>query len=109
MLPKPDDLFKQSFEQWEKQTADFWNAVLRDPGFLKSAWQVMEISLKSQQAFNQATQANLEAWQFPTRDRQERILHQINRLQMMLDDLDDRLDTILERLEMPANTGEEKQ
>lgn len=113
MFPKPDDLFKQTFEQWEKQTADFWNAILRDPAFLKNAWQAMEVGLKNQQAFTQAAQSGLEAWQLPTRDRQERILHQLNRLQMTIDDLNQRLDNLLAdlppRATAPSDTGTENQ
>lgn len=99
MFPKPDDLFKQSFAQWEKQTADFWNAILRDPAFLKSAWQAMELGLQTQQALNQAVQANLETWQLPTHDSQTRILHQINRLQILADDLNQRLDDLIAALD----------
>ena len=99
MFPKPDDLFKQSFAQWEKQTSDFWNAILRDPAFLKNAWQTLEMGLKSQQALNQAAQASLETWQPPTDENQKRILRQINRLQTMADDLNQRLDDLIAALD----------
>jgi hypothetical protein len=94
MFPKPDDFFKQSFEQWEKQTAEFWNNMLRDPSFLKSSWQAMELTLQSQQAMNKAVQQNLETWGVPTRETFDKIQHQINRLQIMLDDLNERLDEL---------------
>jgi hypothetical protein len=99
MFPKPDDFFKQSFEQWEKQTADYWNAMLRDPSFLKSSWQTMEMALQSQQAVNKVVQQNLETWGIPTRENQERIQHQINRQQIMLDDLNERLDDLMGQLD----------
>lgn len=98
MFPKPDEFFKQSFEQWEKQTADFWNNMLRDPSFLKSSWQAMELALQSQQAMNKAVQQNLETWGVPTRETFDQIQHQINRLQIMLDDLDERLNELVDEI-----------
>lgn len=98
MFPKPDDFFKQSFEQWEKQTAEFWNEMLRDPAFLKTSWQAMEAALHSQQQVNKTVQQNLAAWRLPTRENQERITHQLNRLQLAADELAERLDQLLEKL-----------
>jgi hypothetical protein len=97
MFPKPDDFFKQAFEQWEKQTSDYWNNMLRDPAFLKSSWQMMESSLQSQRQFNQLMQQYFQAWQIPTRETHDRILHQLNRLQIMMDDLNERMDDLLSR------------
>jgi hypothetical protein len=99
MFPKPDDFFKQSFEQWEKQTAEFWNNMLRDPSFLKSSWQAMELTLQSQQGMNKAIQQNLETWGVPTRETFDQIQHQINRLQIMLNDLNERLDDLVDEIE----------
>ncbi|MCI0395935.1 MAG: hypothetical protein L0332_18200 [Chloroflexi bacterium] len=99
MFPKPDEFFKQSFEQWEKQTAEFWEGMLRDPNFLKSGWQAMEAALQNQQQWNKALQQQLAAWRLPTRENHERLLHQINRLQVMIDDLNQRMDDLVARLE----------
>lgn len=99
MFPKPDDFFKQSFEQWEKQTAEFWNNILRDPNFLKSSWQAMELTLQSQQAMNKAMQQSLETWGVPTRETFDQIQHQINRLQIIMDDLNERLDELADEID----------
>jgi hypothetical protein len=94
MFPKPDELFKQSFEQWEKQTADFWNSLLRDPAFLKTMWQSMELGFHARRRLSQATEATLAAWRMPTRAQQEQIQHRLNRLQITLDDLNERADQL---------------
>lgn len=99
MFPKPDEFFKQSFEQWEKQTADYWNALLRDPGFLKGMWQSMETMLQARQEFNRAVGQTLTAWQLPTRENQEHILHQLNRLQLLVDDLNERVDDLITQVD----------
>lgn len=99
MFPKFDDLFKKSFEQWEKQTAEQWNQMLHDPAFLKSAWSAMEIGLQARQQWNKASEQWLTAWQLPTRENQERLQHQMNRLQMALDGLTERVDRLLAELD----------
>ena len=103
MFPKPDDLFKQAFEPWEKQTADYWNGLLRDPAFLKNMWQGMEMGLQARQQWNEAAEETLAAWQLPTRAKQERLQHQLNRLQIALDDLNGRADRLMEQLENPKS------
>ena len=92
MFPKPDDLFKQSFAQWEKQTASFWNNLLRDPDFLRTAWHNVEMGLQAQQQMNQMAEQVISTWQLPPRDQQEH--HQLNRLQIMLNDLHERVDSL---------------
>ena len=98
MFPKFDDLFKKSFEQWEKQTAEQWTQMLHDPTFLKSAWSAMEVGLQARQQWNKASEQWLAAWQMPTRENQERLQHRMNRLQMALDALNERADRLLVEL-----------
>lgn len=99
MFPKFDDLFKKSFEQWEKQTAEQWNQMLHDPAFLKSAWSAMSVGLQARQQWNKANEQWLTAWQLPTRENQERLQHQLNRLQMAVDGLNERVDRLLAELD----------
>jgi hypothetical protein len=99
MFPKPDDFFKQAFDQWEKQTAAAWESTLRDPAFLKTMWQSMEMMLQARRQFRQGAEETLAAWQLPTRARQEQILHQLNRLQITLEEINQRADDLLAQLD----------
>jgi hypothetical protein len=44
-------------------------------------------------------QQNLETWGVPTRETFDQIQHQINRLQIMLNDLNERLDDLVDEIE----------
>lgn len=98
MSPKPDEFFKQAFEQWEKQTAAVWETTLRDPVFLKTMWQSMEMMLATRQQFSEMSQETLAGFKLPTHENQERIQQQLNRLQSLLDDLNQRVDDLMERV-----------
>jgi hypothetical protein len=99
MFPKPDDFFKQAFEQWEKQTAAAWESTLRDPAFLKTMWQSMEMMLQARRQFTQASQETVASWQMPTGEKQEHIQQQLNRLQITLETLNQRVEELLARFD----------
>lgn len=98
MFPKPDDLFRQSFAQWEKQTADFWNNLLRDPEFLKTAWRTLEMGLEAQKQFNQMVSQSATNWNQPSRYTPDPLQQQINRLQTILAHLHQRVDRLSQEL-----------
>jgi hypothetical protein len=98
MFPKPDDLFRQSFAQWEKQTADFWNNLLRDPEFLKTAWHTMEMGLEAQKQFNQMVSQSATNQSQPYPHSPDPLQPQINRLQAILAHLHERVDRLSQEL-----------
>ncbi len=102
MFPKPDDLFQQSFAQWEKQTADFWNNLLRDPEFLKTAWRTMEMGLEAQKQFNQMVSQSTTNQSQPHPHTPDPLQPQINRLQTILAHLHERVDRLSQELEEKA-------
>ena len=102
MFPKPDDLFRQSFAQWEKQTADFWNNLLRDPEFLKTAWRTMEMGLEAQKQFNQMVSQSATNWNQSHHHSPDPLQPQINRLQTILAHLHERVDRLSQELEEKA-------
>ncbi len=102
MFPKPDDLFRQSFAQWEKQTADFWNNLLRDPEFLKTAWRTMEMGLEAQKQFNQMVSQSATNQSQPRHHSPDPLQPQINRLQTILTHLHERVDRLSQELEEKA-------
>lgn len=98
MFPKPDEFFKKSFEQWEQQTAAYWDSLLRSPSFLKASWQMVEQSLHAQQQITEMMQQQWAAMNLPTREAQERILHQLGQLQIQVDELNERVDDMLQSM-----------
>ncbi|MBP8002875.1 MAG: hypothetical protein KA314_22110 [Chloroflexi bacterium] len=94
MFSKPDEQFKQAFAQWEKQTAHFWNNLLHDPDFLRTAWHNVEIGLQAQQQLQQMAQETLSTWPLPPYNHPDPLQTQLNRLQTILSTLHERADEL---------------
>lgn len=73
--PSPS-LFKDLFDIWERNTAHYWDVVLRSPLFLETLGRNLELSLTVQRAWLKT----LEAYHLPTRAEQERTRQQLNQL-----------------------------
>lgn len=102
MFPKPDDLFRHSFAQWEQQAANFWNNLLRDPEFLKTAWRTLEMGLEAQKQFNQMVSQSTTNRNQPHHQTPDPLQPQINRLQTILTHLHERVDRLSQELEEKA-------
>lgn len=105
---KAEELFKQAFERWEAQTAEQWTKLLRDPVFLQIAWRAMAAGFATQQQVNALLTAWWEVWGVPTRAAQQELQHEINRLQLLIDDLALRLDDMADTLEHKETHGREQ-
>lgn len=99
MAPRLDQFLKQAFERWEAQTAEQWTKLLRDPVFLQMAWRSLALGFSTQQQFNALVTEWWQLWRVPTRDAQQALQHEINRLQLMIDDLALRLDDLADTVE----------
>jgi hypothetical protein len=95
MLPKPDESFKNAFIAWENQVAEQWTALLRNPVFLKTMWQSVEMTLAQQRSFSQIVQKNLDALGIPSQEQQKQIEEQVEHLQRMVADLNERVEYLV--------------
>jgi hypothetical protein len=95
MLPKLDESFKKAFIAWENQAADQWTALLRDPVFLKTIWKSIERTLAHQRSLSHTMQHNLDPLRVPTQEKQKQIDEQIEQLQRLVADLNERVDQLL--------------
>ncbi len=95
MLEDPTQLWKQAFDIWEKQTADYWDKVLRSPQFLEQMGKSLEQSLAVKTQIDKAVTLALSSLQLPNKRDQEQILHKLTELSTQVRQLSERVDRLV--------------
>jgi hypothetical protein len=85
------DLFKKSFDVWEKLTAEYLETVLRSPAVLQPSGTMLTAVMKAKAASDKAAASWWGALGLPTKRDQERTLHALNELESKILDLEERL------------------
>ena len=88
----PWKMWKDGFDAWERTTADYLEAVLKNPGVLGPAGWLLTGAMKTKAATDQAVATWWGAMGLPTKRDQERTLHKLNQLESRLLDLEDKLE-----------------
>ena len=84
-------LWKKGFDKWESATAEYLEELLESPAVLKPSGKMLEAAMKTKSSLDEAAKKWWSAWGLPTKHDQERTLHQINRLESRLLDLEEEL------------------
>jgi hypothetical protein len=85
------NLADKLYAAWEKQTAAYFDKVLRNPGFLELSGNLMGAALRSKIVVDQFLMATWKSLLLPTKRDQERTLHLLNELHSRVNDLEDEL------------------
>lgn len=85
------NLADKLYATWEKQTAAYFEKVLRNPGFLELSGNLMGAALRSKIVVDQFLMATWKSLLLPTKRDQERTLHLLNELHSRVNDLEDEL------------------
>ncbi|MFH1808563.1 MAG: hypothetical protein ABIJ09_07455 [Pseudomonadota bacterium] len=85
------NLADKLYGTWEKQTAEYFDKVLRNPGFLELSGNVMGAALRSKIMMDGFLMATWKSLLLPTKRDQERTLHLLNELHSRVNDLEDEL------------------
>ena len=85
------NLADKLYSTWEKQTAAYFDKVLRNPGFLELSGNIMGAALRSKIVVDQLLMATWKSLLLPTKRDQERTLHLLNELHSRVNDLEDEL------------------
>lgn len=85
------DMWKKSFDAWERTTAQYLENVMQNPSVLRPSGAVLTAVMKTKTATDKALAAWWGAWGLPTKRDQERALHKINQLESRILDLEDEL------------------
>jgi hypothetical protein len=85
------DLWKRSFDVWEKATAEYLESVLKNPVVLGPAGALLTSTMKTKAAADRAAAAWWGQLGLPTKRDQERALHKLNQLESRLLDLEEEL------------------
>ncbi|OGO41627.1 MAG: hypothetical protein A2Z04_00990 [Chloroflexi bacterium RBG_16_57_9] len=95
MPEDPTKIWKQAFDIWEKQTADYWDKFLRSPQFLEQMGTSLEQSLQVKTVIDKAVSQTLTNLQLPNKRDQEQILHRLTELSAQVRQLSDRVDRLM--------------
>ncbi len=87
----PWETYKQSFDIWEKATAQLFESWLKSPLVLEPAGNMLTAAMKMKAASDKATAMWWGSLGLPTKRDQERALHALNELESRILDLEDRL------------------
>ena len=90
------DMWKKSFDVWEKQTATYLDKVMKNPAVLGPAGMMLTAAMKTKAATDKASAAWWGAMGLPTKRDQERSLHKLNQLESRILDLEDQLEDALD-------------
>jgi hypothetical protein len=99
----PWELWKQGFYAWERATADYLDALLKNEAVLRPSGALLTVFMRSKAATNRATAAWWGALGLPTKRDQERGLHKLNQLESRLLDLEERLEDLDDQLARGAD------
>ena len=89
-------MWKKGFDAWERHTADYLEAVLKNPAVLGPAGSFLTAAMKTKAATDKAVATWWGAMGLPTKRDQERTLHKLNMLESRLFDLEDKLEDRLD-------------
>ncbi len=84
--------WKKAFDAWETSTAQMLEPWLRSPTLLEPAGSALSATMRLKSMSDRAAAAWWGAMGLPTKRDQERALHQLNRLESRLLDLEERLE-----------------
>ena len=93
----PVDVYKQSFDAWEKATADLMDVWLRSPLVLQPAGYMLTAAMKAKSMSDHAVAMAWGRLGLATKRDQERTLHLLNELESRLMDLEEKLEDLAER------------
>lgn len=79
--------FRQAFQIWERTTAAYFDALVRNACFLTASSAGLNSFLALKKLSDSGTQMFLAALGLPTRRDQERTLHLLHQIEGRLDDL----------------------
>jgi hypothetical protein len=85
------DAFKQSFDVWEKSTANLFETWLKSPVVLEPAGLALTAMMKAKAMNDRMMTMWWGSLGLPTKRDQERTLHALNELESRLLDLEDQL------------------
>ncbi|MFO0724158.1 MAG: hypothetical protein U1E65_10270 [Myxococcota bacterium] len=85
------EVFKKSFDVWEKLTAEYLETVLRSPSVLEPSGTMLTAVMKAKAAGDKAAATWWGLVGLPTKRDQERTLHLLNELESKILDLEERL------------------
>lgn len=85
--------WKQWFEAWDASATQTFEQVLRNPGLLEMGGACLTAMMRMWSATQRTRDAWWSAWGLPTRREQERLLHELQRLQSRVIDLQEELQT----------------
>lgn len=83
---------KKGFDAWENATAGMLEVWLKSPAVLKPGGALLSALFKAKVASDKATAAWWGLLGLSTRGEQERILHELHRVESRLHDLEEKLD-----------------
>lgn len=92
------DMWKKNFYQWESSTAKYLEQVLSNPLVLAPSGKMMSEAMKAKAKTDGALASMWGTLGLPTKADQERALHTINQLQSRLIDLEEKLDSLDDRV-----------
>jgi hypothetical protein len=85
--------WKQWFDAWDANATQTFEQVLRNPSMLEMGGACLTGMMRMWSATQRARDAWWSAWGLPTRREQERLLHELQRLQSRVIDLQEELQT----------------
>lgn len=91
------DVYKQSFDAWEKATAELMEVWLRSPLVLQPAGYMLTAAMKMKSAGDRAAAMAWGRMGLATKRDQERTLHLLNELESRLMDLEEKIEDLAER------------
>lgn len=83
--------WKKGFDSWEHVTAEYFEAVLKNPVVLGPAGGMLSATMRAKAASDRAITGVWAAVGLPTKRDQERTLHVLHRLESRILDLEERL------------------
>lgn len=86
------EMWKKGFYIWEKNTAIFYEQLLKSPLMLTPAGSILNEVMKGKAALNDATAKVWGSVGLSTKKDQERTLHALNMIQSRLSDLEEKLE-----------------
>ena len=91
------DVWKKGFDAWESATAQYLEALLKNPLVLGPSGAMLSATMKMKAQAEKAAAQMWGAVGLPTRRDQERTLHALNQLQSRLLDLEEKLERQAEK------------
>lgn len=92
------DQWKKGFDQWEQATAKVFEEWLKSPLVLEPSGAMLTMAMKLKKASDEAMQQWWGAMGLPTKRTQDRTLHELQRLQSRIIDLEELLESTRDEL-----------